>query len=81
MMLTAMIVELYWNNADSSTGRQACPSTMLTTTYWSGIEQLRTPRFCQTTDEVKLLFYKENIRILFTDGAADFLQKRQRLFV
>jgi len=66
-MLTAMSVELCWNDASSSTAGQAYPSTILTTTYWSGDEQLRTLRFCQTTDEVKLFFYKENIRILFTE--------------
>lgn len=56
-----MSVGLCWNDANSSNGRQACPSTILTTTYRSGIEQLRTYIFCHTTAEVKLFFYKENI--------------------
>ena len=76
MMLTAMSVELCWNDADSSTGRQACPSTILTTIYWSGIEQLRTQRFCQTTNEVKLFLYKENTRILSTDSCRFIAEKR-----
>jgi hypothetical protein len=40
---------------------------ILTTTYWSGIEQLRRPRIYRTIDEVKMFFYKESTRILFTE--------------